>query len=436
MRGRILPLFPPATPRLRRAAKLIGWNLLFIAVGLALIGIGGEVYFRLTTPSLPENRPKVFVPGIGLLNEPHSEVGRTNGLDFWTVTPVNSLGFLDREPVSPEQAAAGCHIAVIGDSFVEAAHVPISVKMHVRLEELAAARLPRLAVTTSAFGIGGTGQTHQLSFYDELASRWHPKLVVLVFVPNDFVDNSRLMYALRHGLDAEHIPYATAVRNGAGTIALRPPAPDYRRFALPPPRPPPWYAGGMPRYARGALWRLARVSYFAGWLKAKADVLFPIRSDPQLRAWAEQVRERPGYASLLAEWRPAKTLPAVAAVYASKELPPVLKDNLDFTAFALDEFKARADRDGAALVILASHWTKLLGENVLRRLDEIAAARGIAVIDQSAYIHRQGAELHDAHWAHDVHWNAQGHRWAAAALLEWLAANREVCDRSAAGRSQ
>lgn len=421
MRSRILP-----PPRIWRAAKLIGWNLLFIAVGLAVVGIGWEVYFRLTTPFVTANRPTVFAPGIGLLNEPYSEVRRTNGLDFWTVTPANSLGFLDREPISPEKAATGCHITVIGDSFVEAAQVPIPAKMHVRLEELAAVRLRRLAVTTSAFGIGGTGQTHQLPLYDELARRLHPKLVVLVFVPNDFVDNSRLMYALLRGLDAEHIPYTVAVKNADGTMSLRPPAPDYQRFALPSVRPS-WHAGGMTRYARGALRSLARVSYFGHWLDAKAYVLFPAQRDPQLLARAQRARERPGYENLLAGWQPGQLRPE-SLVYAQEELSPVLEDNLDFTAFALDEFKARADRDGAALVILASHRTKLFGENIFHRLNEIAAARGITVIDQSAYIHSQGAELHEANWAHNYHWNAQGHQWAAEALLGWLAENREVCD--------
>ena len=28
----------------------------------------------------------------------------------------------------------------------------------------------------------------------------------------------------------------------------------------------------------------------------------------------------------------------------------------------------------------------------------------------------------------DYHWSAQGHQWAAAALLEWLRENPQVCD--------
>ena len=103
---------------------------------------------------------------------------------------------------------------------------------------------------------------------------------------------------------------------------------------------------------------------------------------------------------------------------------PFYTEAFAFTAFGLDEFKKRTERDGAALVILATH---AMSRGVLVRLEEMAAARGIPVIDQGDYIRRQGAELRDAHWAHDCHWNPAGHQWAAEALLEYLKRNRDVC---------
>ena len=60
-------------------------------------------------------------------------------------------------------------------------------------------------------------------------------------------------------------------------------------------------------------------------------------------------------------------------------------------------------------------------------MNEMAAERGIPVIDQGDVIHRQAAELRDASWAHDDHWNPTGHRWAAEALLEYLKQNQDVC---------
>ena len=111
-------------------------------------------------------------------------------------------------------------------------------------------------------------------------------------------------------------------------------------------------------------------------------------------------------------------------------MPPVYEDALDFTAFALDQFRERADRDGAALVILTSNNMGTRGDLGFDRLTALAEARGIPVIDYHDYVLRQGAEpRRDARWEHDFHWNIAGHRWAAEALLEYLKANQEICTR-------
>ena len=178
---------------------------LFLA-GLVLLGLAAEAWLRLTTPFVAPHYPRRFVPGVGVLGEPDTEVRWTNGLDFWTVARTNSLGFLDREPPDPERAAASCHVAVIGDSFVEAKEVAVADKFHVRLEALAARELPHLDVTTSAFGMRGTGQVAQLPFYDEYARHLHPRLLVLVAYLNDVRDNSAILSALDHGWDPSGCP--------------------------------------------------------------------------------------------------------------------------------------------------------------------------------------------------------------------------------------
>lgn len=191
---------PPLPPtKIRRALRVVGWNAVLIMAGLALIGLAGEAWLRSTIPFVRGYVPKVFVPGVGVLLPPDTEVRWTNTLDFWTVSHTNRLGFLDREPPSPERAAESCHVAMIGDSFVEAREVPIPEKFHVRLEEIAARELPYLDVTTSAFGIRKTGQINQLAFYDEYVRPLRPRLIMLVFVPNDYLNNFALWMSIRYG---------------------------------------------------------------------------------------------------------------------------------------------------------------------------------------------------------------------------------------------
>ena len=335
--------------RIRWVLRLLGWNALLLFAGIVLIAMAGEAYLRLTVPFMTPIEPWEFVPNVGHLRPPNTEIRFTNQLDFWNVSRTNSLGFLDREPPSPERAAATCHISMIGDSFVEAKEVPIHDKFHVRLEALAADELPHLNVTTSAFGISGTGQVQQLPFYDEYVRLLHPKLLVIVFIPNDFKNNMR-----KNNMKAL----------GAFT-------------------------------SREGVW-LSR-SYLVLWLHKK-KALF------------------------------ARSRHKMVPVFARRDLPPIFEDALQYTRFAMEQFKQRADRDGAKLVILAPFTVKNRGILMFERLSKIAAALDIPVIDQADYILRQGNKFTDAHWPHDGHWDPAGHRWAAEALLEYIKEHPVICD--------
>ena len=133
---------------------------------------------------------------------------------------------------------------------------------------------------------------------------------------------------------------------------------------------------------------------------------------------AELLSQRPRYAPFLANWTPTTQFPTEG---------PAFEEACEFTAFALDQFKERTDRDKSALVILASHRRKNAGKFLFDQMNSMAEARGIPVIDQYDYILRQGARLKDAEWRHDGHWNATGHQWAAEALLEYLKQHPEIC---------
>ena len=405
-------------PRIRRVLRLVGWNALFLFGGLALIGVVGETYWRLRAPFGETFRPYAWSPNVGAIYKPHADVRWTNHLDFWTESRTNGLGFVDREPIGLERAAASCHVAMIGDSYVEALQVPIAEKFHVRLEELAAEELPHLDITTSAFGMPGTGQVSQLAYYDEFARYLRPALLVLVFVNNDFVDNSPILKGLRQGVDPDRLWNVSATRGADGSITLRPPYPPHSqesRLAVP------------SRHTRAAD-HLGGVSPFAKWLDAKRRASFPDDTDPELIAQVTLLSRRsPGYAALLDGWRPTTREGMDDPFLHAQDLPPVYEDALDFTGFALDQFRERADRDGAALVILSTHSMGTRGDLAFDRLTALAEPRGIPIIDQYDYIARQGAEPTDAIWEHDGHWNAAGHRWAAEALLEYLKENQAIC---------
>ena len=376
-----------------RVARLAVWNAGLILGGLALIALAGEGWLRLTTPSFTRSAPVRFVPGVGVLYVPHAEVRHTNDLDFWTIQRANSLGFLDREPPDPARAAASCHVAVIGDSFVAALEAPIADKLQVRLEALAATALPGFGVTASAYSFPGTVQIDQLSYYDEYVRPLRPNLVVLVFSENDFRGSRILLKSMRQGWDPARV-----------TGALQEPR------------------DGQPARYEGAARRLTERSLFARWLDAKRrafGVGVSEEEDALLSSinlhQATLVARGSGFGWVLDGWEPPPGL-FDERLLSDDTLPDwsTLTDeevsawSREFTLWALAGFKGRADRDGAALVVLAAH---AVGKSmsVSGFLQSKAALLGIPVISQHDWIVRSGRRAEDAQFRHDIHWNAQGH---------------------------
>ena len=428
---------PKKFPRaiLQRRRRIAGRFLLFI-VGIALACTALETYLRLKWPFLHGEIVSHFHPKVGITRQPNAEMRWTKEhSEFWTVQPVNSLGFLDREPPSLEQTSTGCHIAIIGDSFVEARQVSIADKFHIRLEQLAGKELPRLNITTSAFGIGNTGQINQLPYWDEFARHLRPCVFVLVFVQNDFANNHPVLQALDSGgWDPDHNPFTTATKSEDGTLRLRPPDRKFIESRLP--RLPMSWASRLRIYSSERL-------YLAKWLHSKLLLWEYNHSrageDPELDMWVNLLSRRPGYDSLADEW-PSLTEKgrydhphSIYSVFGKKDLPPVFEEALEFTAFALDQFKARAERDDIPLLILSTHTMGTRGDWNFDRMHALAEERGIPVIDQADYILRQGGRIEDACWTHDGHWTPIGHQWAAEALLEYLKENPHICRTQSSG---
>ena len=413
----------PLRPPLRRILRLLGWNALILLVGIVLAAAGAEACLRITDPRPPfgETRlPVRLVPGVGITRPPHAEVLHARRARFRQLSRANSLGFVDREPPHPRRAAESCHVTLIGDSFVEALEVPVADKVQVRLEELASRNLPALDVTTSAFGHRATAQINQLAFYDAFARGLSPDVVVLVVVRNDFQDNSLALMSWWRGFHPDYPPWFYARPGPDGEMEFVPPAPSLEEL------------------------QAARV-FWKG--EGASDVETAIRARSRLADWIWRTLERRVTAAeaeknlrARAQWLSRHHFPTFMHGWSASrgewELlleenpPPVFREALTTTAFALGQFRERAERDGAALVILTTHplggkgnpWFDLLHEAVT------AAGGGIPIISQHDHIIARGGAIADAYYPDDGHWNVVGHYWAAEAILDWLKRNPEVCD--------
>lgn len=423
-----------------RLARLAAGNAAALAGLLLAAGLAAEGALRLAAPFGSWRTPVRFVPGAGFLAEPGAEVRATNGLDFWTVSRANRLGFVDREPPDPEEAGGTCRVVLIGDSYVDAREVAIADKVQVVLERRAAEELPGLRVRTSAFGWGDTGQVNQLPFYDRFARPLRPALLALVVYWSDFGDNSAFLQAIQGGYDPARMPFASAYRSEEGEIRLRPPHPE----ALARRRPAgSGLAAAVPPAVRRAWGRARDGSRLLDWITVRlvrpldgflgrwrvrrgggeADDSVALRTIPEYRALLEGWRRPPGYLP----WAVALALDS--AEWTGARLPPPYRDAVEFTGFALDEFRERAERDGAELVLLAP---PLFGawKAPFRVMESLAAERGIPVLDlHERLVRRDGgaARIGDLHFPNDIHWNPAGHRFAAEALLDHLRDRPEIC---------
>ena len=352
----------------RRVLRVASWNAMFLVCGLGLVAVAIESWLRLTWPFAHSAQAYAFVVGVGRFLAPHTEVRWTDHNEFWTVLRANSLGFLDREPPSPELARTACHVAFVGDSLVESRAVTVADKLQVRLEEMAADRLPDLDVVTTAWGVRGMGQIQQLPMWDKWIRHSSPDVVALVWVHNDYEDNMRTDW---YGWGA------TAHRNSGNRIVLRLPGAREGREV-------PWT--GLPA---------KQPSFLATLLQTE------VRRYRYLRMQADRAEASPA-------------------------------PQIEFTAFALDQWQERAARAGSRIVVLSTHVMRMplswMTEAPFEHLVPLAKSKGIPLVDQYDYIVRQGGDPRDANWQRDRHWNPAGARWAAEAMLEYLASNPEVCD--------
>ncbi len=355
---------------MRRAWRVAAWNFLLLAGAVVMAAIAGEAWLRATKPFVRSGFSEDWTPGVGDHFQPHSEVRWTNLFDYWTVSRTNRFGFLDREPPSLERARASCHVAVVGDSFVAGREVPVADRVQVRLEEMAARRLPSADVTTTGWGVPDSGQIQQLSFWDTWIRRFSPKLVVLVLGGHDMLDNKRRVNDGRRFVSASLSP--------KGNVVLE--APDARSPKMP--------FGGIA--LKDHLVRKTGFSFHEYVDRRLAVLLRPPRPQSMSPGWPR------------------------------------------FTAFALDQWLERTRRAGASLVVLAAHTVRTTAwttseEGQFDWWARETKKRAIPLIDQFDYIARSGGRLQDLHWRYDGHWNPQGHRWAAEATLEWLERNVHVC---------
>lgn len=183
--------------------KEIYKNLSLLIIVLIFIFLIFEIYFRFT--SVPNQTQ--FDPFLGMSIRPNTNL-HFKTTEFETDYISNSYGFRDSEH-SLEKDETVFRIAVIGDSFTEA----IQVNQEKRFDKLIEKYLTEKSNKTVEilnFGTGGWGTDQEILAYKTKIKQFNPDLVILMFVYNDFQDNTIKINKPYHTLDAGSLVYHPA----------------------------------------------------------------------------------------------------------------------------------------------------------------------------------------------------------------------------------
>jgi hypothetical protein len=180
-------------------------KLLLVLIGLVFGLCMSEILLRVIGYSYPLFYTTDYYRGFAL--EPNTEgYYQREGESY---VRINSDGLRDREHAKVKPADT-MRIAVLGDSFAEAMHVPMGQTfwwlLEQRLRECHA--FPGKGVEVINFGVSGYGTGQELMTLRQRVWDYSPDLVVLAFTThNDVYDNSRVLSR------TEEVPYFV-YRNG------------------------------------------------------------------------------------------------------------------------------------------------------------------------------------------------------------------------------
>jgi len=180
-------------------------KLLLISFGLVFGLLMSEIFLRVIGYSNPLFYTTDYYRGFALEPGTEGQYQREGG----SYVRVNSDGLRDREHTRAKPPDT-FRIAVLGDSFTEAMHVPMEQTywslLERRLQECNP--FPGKKVEVINFGVSGYGTAQELLTLRQRVWDYSPDLVVLAFTTlNDVYDNSRALSR------TEDVPYF-AYRNG------------------------------------------------------------------------------------------------------------------------------------------------------------------------------------------------------------------------------
>ena len=165
------------------------WRFKFVVVAIAAVAslLLAELVLGMLGIGYP--RPYIADEFIGTRLQPgfHAWFGKEGG----AYVQVNDLGFRDSQHAA-QTTPGEFRIAILGDSYVEAAQVSLQQTFWKHLETQLNGTSEPQRITCMGFGVSGFGTAQELLTFRHYAKAMHPDVVILAMtLANDIRNNSR-----------------------------------------------------------------------------------------------------------------------------------------------------------------------------------------------------------------------------------------------------
>ncbi|MCC7366998.1 MAG: SGNH/GDSL hydrolase family protein [Chloroflexi bacterium] len=209
---------------------MIAARLIVVLVSLAIPLVALEIALRMFGPFLPGNYDTgPFVrrhPVLGHFHIP-SHTSWVKTPRFTVRIDTNPMGFRDPRQ-SYEKPPGAFRILLLGDSYVEAAQVPVEQGIAQVLERKLTASLGRPIEVING-GVLGYGTAQESLLLDQEGAKLKPDLIVLFFCHcNDLANNNYRLELIDGQLSRALKPYYDLSDDDSDLVLIPPPPPDAR----------------------------------------------------------------------------------------------------------------------------------------------------------------------------------------------------------------
>lgn len=416
-------------------------KLIFIVVTLCIFTVTPftciEVYYRLTTQDKPEQRyekinqrPVTVTPELGMIFAPNQYTTRSNGYDYHVKQKSNKFGFLDRDH-DLEKPEGVYRILFLGDSYIEAVQVAIKDKVHSILErKLNEKRMPK-KVECIALGFSGFGTANQLLYYENLGKKFNPDLVVVLFIANDFMNNSPILHGINEGWYPYKAPrFFFEYDHKKNQFITVPHVLDSYKYMIPVKAPP--KKKEIPLATDKWLsWSL--------FYKESRSVLKEYLGREEMQEKIDDIYTQrfkflkdnyPFIKEKLEDWNYPKDL-GLNTMYYAEKMPQVFEESMKLTDLCFSELKRRTAENKSKLIIASGtffkngniepekYGRKCDPDGFFKKLKKLTDKHSIPLIDLYEEFLKRGT-IEETRWRYDSHFNKTGHRWAADAIQDYI----------------